>query len=194
MSIKEQVVSIIKKRMDTHDWHSDAEVYDELEGLLHEVEAIPDEQNNGTSFEAYVSKSYFGRKELFFNRQTSVLERFKDGQKVVITIIPNEDEPTVIERYAVLLEAAEKVFGRKLTNSNERDNILIRTFISYKLRGEGYSNGEIGRRMSRDHSSVTLMGRKMEDMLSVPESYKYEVEKYREFERALPDDDSTPSC
>ena len=182
MNIKEQVVSIIKRRMDTHDMYSDAEVYDELEKLLHEVEAIPDEQTKGTSFEAYVSKSYFGRKELFFNRQTSVLERFKDGQKVVISIIPNEDEPTVIERYAVLLEAAEKVFGRKLTDSLERENILIRTFISYKLRKEGYSNGEIGRRMNRDHSSVTHMYKKVTEMISVPNAYKDEMEKLKLFE------------
>ena len=150
-----------------------------------------DGQRAGTvSFEAQVIVSYCGRKTLFFNKQRDILERFKDGQKVTVTIVPDGNEPTVVERYPVLLEAAEKVFGRKLTNTSERDNILIRTFISYKLRKEGYSNGEIGRRMGRDHSSVTQMGKKMEDMLSVPEAYKYEVEKYREFESELP----TPSC
>lgn len=154
-----------------------------------------DGHNGGSvSFEAQVIKSYYGRKVLFFNKQTPFLESFKDGQKVTITITPNESEPTVAERYAILLETAEKVFGRKLSNSLERENILIRTFISYKLRAEGYSNGEIGRRMNRDHSSVTQMGKKMEDMLSIPEAYKYEVGKYREFERALADNDSTPSC
>jgi len=145
--------------------------------------------DKAVSFDAQVIKSYCGRKELFFKKQTDILERFKDGQKVTIIIIPDENEPTIVERYAVLLEVAEKVLGRKLTNSNESDNILIRTFISYKLRKEGYSNREIGRQMGRNHSSVTLMGKKMEDMLSVPESYKYEVGKYKEFEAELP----TPS-
>jgi len=143
-----------------------------------------DGQRAGTvSFEAQVIVSYCGRKTLFFNKQRDILERFKDGQKVTVTIIPDNDEPTIEERYAVVLEAAEKVFDRRLTNTRDRVNLLIRSFVAHKLRGEGYSNGEIGRRMNRNHSSVTNMGKKMEDMLSVPEAYKSEVAKYKEFEQ-----------
>ena len=45
---------------------------------------------NGHKFNAQVSQSYSGRKELFFDKKQDVLAKFKDGQKVTITIIPTE--------------------------------------------------------------------------------------------------------
>lgn len=46
--------------------------------------------SEGHKFNAYVSKSYSGRKELMFSKKRDILARFKDGQKVTITIIPTE--------------------------------------------------------------------------------------------------------
>ena len=46
--------------------------------------------SNGHKFNAQVSQSYSGRKELFFDKKQDILAKFKDGQKVTITIIPTE--------------------------------------------------------------------------------------------------------
>ena len=93
--------------------------------------------------------------------------------------------PPVQERYPVVLAAAEKAVGRVLSMGREKENTLIRCFVSYRLHNEGYSFPEIGRVMKRDHSTITHLAHRMRDILSVPCAYKDEIEMYNQFEGAL---------
>ena len=93
--------------------------------------------------------------------------------------------PPIEERYPGVLACAEIVWGNKLTDSRERENILIRSFAAYKLHEEGYSYSEIGKMLKRDHSTVTNLVHRVRDMLSVPYAYKEEVAKYNEFEKLV---------
>ena len=82
------------------------------------------------------------------------------------------------ERYNVVLQAAEEATGWKLSNTRTSENSTIRTFISYHMHNEGFSYESIGRVMHRNHSIITHLVRKMEDMLSLPEIYHDELDMY----------------
>ena len=97
-------------------------------------------------------------------------------------------KPPSVERYEVVLRAAESATGWKLSSERTNGNALIRSFISYWMHQEGYTYSEIARLMKRDHSSVIYHTKRMENMLSVPEAYKKEMAMWREFERILNDD------
>ncbi len=93
--------------------------------------------------------------------------------------------PPIEERYPGVLACAEIACGNKLTDSRERENILIRSFVAYKLHEEGYSYSEIGKMLKRDHSTVTNLVHRVRDMLSIPYAYKTEISKYKEFEKLV---------
>lgn len=82
------------------------------------------------------------------------------------------------ERYNVVLQAAEEATGWKLSNTRTSENSTIRAFISYHMHNEGFSYESIGRVMHRNHSTITHLVRKMEDMLSLPQMYKVELDMY----------------
>ena len=97
----------------------------------------------------------------------------------------NECPPSIGERFPFVLSCAEIAVGRKLGNERCEDNTLIRSFVSYQLRKEEYGYCEIGRMLGRDHSSVIYLYNRMSDMLSVPNAYRVEMEKWKEFLRLL---------
>jgi len=83
------------------------------------------------------------------------------------------------ERYRQLLKAAEKVFEMKMnTKSREANNVMIRRFIAYKMRSEGFSFQAIGRVMNRSHASIIYLVNQVKDYFSLPNAYKEETEKY----------------
>lgn len=97
----------------------------------------------------------------------------------------NECPPSVGERYPFVLSCAEQAVGRKLSRERCEENTLIRSFVSYRLRTEGYGYSEIGQMLGRDHSTVIHLYNRMSDMLSVPYAYRKEIELLKEFERLL---------
>jgi hypothetical protein len=125
----------------------------------------------------------------------SVIVPFDDDEKTedevfyteVLRHLRNENDvpPPIEERYPGVLACAERVCGNKLTDSRERENILIRSFAAYKLHEEGYSYSEIGKMMKRDHSTITNLVHRVRDMLSLPNAYKWEVQQYKRFEELL---------
>lgn len=134
-----------------------------------------------------IIEKYSGRNMLVFERDS--LERmiadFKDGDKVKIMVMRNNDRIPVQVRFEIVLCAAEKATGRRLTNTREAGNTVIRAFISNRLHREGYTFSEIGRTIHRDHSTVTHLDKRMKEILSVPGAYRTELEQFREFENIL---------
>ena len=107
---------------------------------------------------------------------TEILRRLREQNGV---------PPPVEERYPSVLKAAEQATSWMLTDSRERENTLIRSFVAYKLREEGYSYADIGKMMKRDHSTITHLANRMRDMLSLPNAYKWEVQQFERFGRLL---------
>lgn len=97
----------------------------------------------------------------------------------------NDCPPSVGERFPFVLACAETVVGRKLSRERCEENTLIRSFVSYILRNEGYGYTEIGQMLGRDHSTVIHLYNRMSDMLSVPYAYRKEIDMFRALEEML---------
>jgi len=134
-----------------------------------------------------IVQSYSGRKEMVFDVDDleSFLSKCNDGDKIRVESFTSGYKIPVDERYKHVLSVAEEVTGWKLTDSRCHQNTLIRSFVAYTLRSEGYSFGSIGKVMGRDHSTIIHAVRKMQDMQSVPAFYKDDLAMFREFERLL---------
>lgn len=107
---------------------------------------------------------------------TEVLRRLR-GQNGV--------PPPIEETFPKVLQAAEQATSWMLTDSRERENTLIRSFVAYKLHEIGYSYSEIGKMLKRDHSTITNLVHRVRDMLSLPNAYKWEVQQFKRFEEML---------
>ena len=90
----------------------------------------------------------------------------------------NKCRPSIGERFPFVLSCAELAVGQPLADVRDKNNTNIRSFVSFQLHMEGYSYTDIGRMMRRDHSTVIHLVRKMEDMLSLPQAYKQEINMY----------------
>lgn len=99
----------------------------------------------------------------------------------------NKTLPQVSERYKTLVSAAERATGYSLTSTREAINSLIRSIVAYRLVKEGYHYSEIGKAMRRNHSTISHYIKKVENMLSVPNSYKREMDIFNEFVRLVGD-------
>ena len=89
--------------------------------------------------------------------------------------------PCAKERYKQLLHLSEKAWDRKLTCWKSYDDTRIRMFVSYKMREEGYSYGQIGKAMDRHHSSIINQVKRMNNVFDEPVFYAEEVSKYELF-------------
>ena len=94
-------------------------------------------------------------------------------------------KPPSVERYEILLRAAEYATNWSLSAERTNENTLVRCFVSYQMRKEGYTFYEIAHLMKRDHSSIIYHVKRMTNILSVPKAYKKELAMWSEFERIL---------
>lgn len=97
----------------------------------------------------------------------------------------NGVKPSCSIRCAYLISVAEEVTGHRLDDTRSDANSLVRKFVAHRLDAEGYGRSETGKAMKKDHSTVTNLYQKMNDMLSLPKFYSREVALYREFETRL---------
>ncbi len=110
-----------------------------------------------------------------------------DCYKDILRILRGKNgvPPPIEETYPHILACAESACGRKLEESRDKENTLIRCFVAYKLHNSGYSYSEIGKVMHRDHSTITHLANRMRDMLSLPNAYKLEVQQFKRFEEIV---------
>ena len=98
-------------------------------------------------------------------------------------------ESPIEERFAEVLRAAQQAVGKRLGNGREKENVLIRMFVAYRLRSEGYTCEAIAKLMNRNHSAVVhYVRRRIPDMQSVPKHYKSELEMLEKMNEILDKD------
>jgi hypothetical protein len=115
----------------------------------------------------------FPNEEAYYN---AVLGKLREQKGV---------KPPCAIRCAYLISVAEEVTGHRMDDTRSDANALVRKFVAYRLDEEGYGRSETGKAMKKDHSTVTNLYQKMNDILSLPKLYSREVALYREFERRL---------
>ena len=94
-------------------------------------------------------------------------------------------KPLCEERYLFLVKKAEEATGSKLGKSRDKWNSFLRKMVAHRLVREGYGVCEIGRAMGKDHSSVSCMAKRMDDLLYFPRVYAEENGLYAAFLNAV---------
>lgn len=90
-------------------------------------------------------------------------------------------------RCSILLGEMAKVIGVKYISQVSRipSHVWARTMVSYQMIKEGYSTGEIGHQMMKDHATILYMKRKMQDALDVPSAYRDIIDIWNKFQKRI---------
>lgn len=63
------------------------------------------------------------------------------------------------------------VMAQPLDSCRDRENVIARIIIAYRLRYAGYSTVQVGRMLKKNHSTITHYERKMEFALKYPNAF-----------------------
>lgn len=93
-------------------------------------------------------------------------------------------------RCSILMGEMAKVMGKESIGyeSRDGDDVWARTMVAYQMLREGYSTLEIGRQMVKDHSTITYLKKKMQDVFDLPEAYGDILEIWYNFQKKLQDE------
>ena len=94
-------------------------------------------------------------------------------------------KPSVVARYDVLLFAAQFVTGIQLTARRTTEDTKVRMLIAHELHSEGYTFYEVGKAMSRDHSTASYLYKRMDDVIKNPAIWREMDNNYKRFKELL---------
>lgn len=84
------------------------------------------------------------------------------------------------QRFAELDNALHDYTGRSVADRDQRRTMVwARHLLAYQMRTEGYSLNEIGRCIRRDHTTVLSSLRQVENMMAMPQAYRFEFAMLR---------------
>lgn len=90
-------------------------------------------------------------------------------------------KPSVVSRYDVLVWAAQAVTGIRLTARRTQEDTKVRMLVAYQLHSEGYTFHQVGKAISRDHSTATYLYKRMDDVLKNPAIWREMDANYKRF-------------
>ena len=90
-------------------------------------------------------------------------------------------------RCSILLGEMAKILGETYISLVSRipSHVWARTMVSYQMIKEGYSTGEIGHQMMKDHATIIHMRKKMQDALDLPQAYRDILEIWNKFQTQI---------
>ena len=111
----------------------------------------------------------------------------EDRHRVAERILDVKDEPVFNagDRYGALVSVAEGVLGCALDGTRRRSSVLIRRFVSWRMRQEGYTYYDIAAAMGVDHSTVHHNVRVMRDEFDMPSVFRNDIGLYHQFNETL---------
>ena len=86
-------------------------------------------------------------------------------------------------------EVIESILGRPIENTRSRDDVAARMCLAYQLHADGYTSGQVGKMIGRDHATVLHMIKMMEACKAYPRAYRRECDLWEEFEELLNNND-----
>lgn len=128
------------------------------------------------------------RKDMIIRNAAKLSE--EDRVEVARRIMEETPVPDAVKRMAVVLPAAEKVVGRKLGRSRDRDNVTIRRIVSARLQNEGFRISHIAQAVGVNHSTVLFYLRQMRDIFDEPIFYADDIRLFMKFNDAVEEADS----
>ena len=93
----------------------------------------------------------------------------------------DSNKPSVVSRYDILVWAAQAVTGVQLTAKRTQEDTKVRMLVAHQLHNEGYTFHQVGKAMSRDHSTASYLYKKMDDVLKNPAIWREMSDNYKRF-------------
>lgn len=115
-------------------------------------------------------------------------QRVKVAEKIMTQCV-KANRTAADERYAVLLPIAEEVVGKQMTASRDARNVMIRRFVAYRMRKEGYHLQDIAHAMGMNHSTIVYYSRQMKNCFDEPVFYAGDLALYMRFSEYIADED-----
>lgn len=89
-------------------------------------------------------------------------------------------------RGEILLGYMAEILGEPIpVKSRESRFVWARTMVAYQLTQEGFTTGEAGRMLGRDHSTIIHLRNKMQDALDYAYAYRDIVDIWKQFQNKL---------
>ena len=90
------------------------------------------------------------------------------------------------ERLRHLAEKINEVSGLDVReDSSRRDIVIARTLFMFVARREGFTQETVGNFVGRDHATVWMAEKRMEDIFAYPRLYKNEITLYNKYIESL---------
>lgn len=111
----------------------------------------------------------------------------EDRIKVAERILDTEDAPAgkAAARALELFTVAEQVVGCKVDGSRKASSVMIRRFVAWRMRTEGFILMDIARALNVNHATVYHYLRQMQTCFELPFYYHRDIEMYTRFEERL---------
>ena len=93
----------------------------------------------------------------------------------------DSNKPSVVSRYDILVWAAQAVTGVRLTAKRTQEDTKVRMLVAHQLHSEGYTFYEVGKAMSRDHSTASYLYKRMDDVLKNPAIWREMYANHKRF-------------
>lgn len=107
------------------------------------------------------------------------------------SIIKQDPKNEARDRYDQLLCIAETLFEYKMKNTRrDREDVMIRRVIAYKMKEEGFSYSAIGKAMKKNHATIVHLVSQMKDFFSLPKLYEFDIKQYNDFNELVSKIDS----
>ena len=87
-----------------------------------------------------------------------------------------------IKEYKGIIEA---ILGREIADGRKREDVAARMCIAYQLHTDGYTSGQVGKMIGRDHATVLHMIKMMDACRTYPKSNRIECDMWEEFQSKL---------
>lgn len=108
----------------------------------------------------------------------------KAQRKHIIGVLQESlvDKKDIDSRFLVMKKTADKLIGKDiLTETRERDVVFGRRMVAYAMREEGFSLHAIGKRLNLDHSTISALVKRMQDVIEYSYLAKEEFYLWNQF-------------
>lgn len=85
-------------------------------------------------------------------------------------------------RFCELVIDAEHVVGCRVDGTRRAASVMIRRFVAYRMRQEGFTIMDISRTMKVNHATVFHYVKQMQTSFDLPVYYARDLEMYHKFE------------
>ena len=111
----------------------------------------------------------------------------EDRIKVAERILDTGDAPAgkAAARCIELCTVAEQVVGCKVDGTRRASSVMIRRFVAWRMRTEGFILMDIARALNVNHATVYHYLRQMQTCFELPFYYHRDIEMYTRFEERL---------